>query len=361
MENSGFSMILNIIGVYNLKKKRMRFCLKLFICGMTLFLAVSCSSSDNPNGEVQLSANAYLFAATNTGDVKRYDINNGDNKPTIKVSSSSVLNIIAENSNSFSLLSADPKRLEAYEGLNIPNKTNQISADTDFISTQEIQNPTAVEKANGFFVVSDSTSYDFDPETEDGRLLIFRKGTTGFEFRNMVLTDFRIVGMEFVNNDLYVIKAHSAEIAVFRNFLDSYKVLIKADPDKTVRIEEANQLSSLDYENGVMVLADVGDPALDNDGVVHIITGFDSKFSNTPGDNIIPVVGQLKISGNRTQLGNPVDIRYDAAYNAIFVAEATNGGGRILAFNRGETAEGNISPNLSYKLPGATSLYFYTE
>lgn len=355
MENSGFNII------ERRKSKKMKICLPLFLCGVLIFLSFSCSTPDNPNGEVHLSANTYLFAATRTGEVKRYDINNGNNKPTIEVASNSVFDIMAEGTDSFSLLSLDPKRLEAYSDLDIPDKSNEVSAETEVVSTLEIQNPTSVVKKENYFVVADSTSFDYDPETKDGRILIFEKRTSGFELRNMVLTDFRIAGMEFVNNDLYVIKAHSAEVAVFRNFLESYKVLIRAFPTRTVRIEEAVQLSSLDYENGIMVLSDLGDPSVDGDGKVHVITGFESKFLNTPGDNIIPVVGQSIISGNNTKLGNPVDIKYNAAYNAIFVAEASNGGGRILAFNRGDTAGGNISPDLNYKLSGATSLDFYTE
>ncbi|WP_159039863.1 hypothetical protein [Christiangramia fulva] len=339
----------------------MKFSLIGILCGILLITSISCSSDENPNGDIKLASKAYLFATTVNGIVKRYDINDGSNKPSINISSTSASKIIAEGIASFAVLSLEPGRIESYENLSIPDKTGSIDANTDFTSTVTFQHPTDLEKSEGFYVVSDTTDFDGDLQTEEGRILIFKKSETGFEIRNMVLTDFKVVGMEFVGEDLYVIKSHSNKVAVFRNFLDSYQVFSRAVAEKTVRIEGALQLSSLDFENGTMFLADMGDPGINGDGAIHSITGFESKFVNTPGSNIIPAVGQLVISGNNTQLGNPVDIKYDASYNAVFVAEAASAGGRIIAFNRADSVEGNISPDLSYKLSGVTSVDFYTE
>lgn len=322
---------------------------------------VACGGDENPNGNVALSAKAYLFAGTSEGKVKRYDINNGANKPTIEVSSSSVVDIIAEGVTSFSLLSAEPKRIELYEALSIPEKTGSIDAITDFVSNSSIIAPTDLERSEQYYVVSDTADIDADPATSEGRFFIFKKEASGYQLRNMVLTDFRVMEMKFIGRDLFVTKAHSNELAVFRNFLDSYKIFLKAVPDKTVTIEDAVQLSSLDYSDGTIFLADLGNKDLDGDGAVFIISEIESKINNTPGGNIIPVVGQHRISGNKTQLGNPVGIKYDASYNAIFIAENANSGGRIIAFNRGKTADGNISPDLSYKLSGVTSVDFYAE
>ncbi len=361
-KNSSFWLILDNIEVDSGSMNKMRSSLILIFSGIIAICCVACGGDNYPNGQVQLSEKAYLFAATDGGVVKRYDINNANNKPTINISSSSTADIIAEGTTSFTVLSIQPSRIETYEDLSIPDKTGSIDANTDFINTTtQFQNPTDLEKSESFYVVSDTTEFDGDPMTKEGRFLIFRKAASGYEFRNMVLTDFQVAAMKFVGDDLFVIKSHSNEVAVFRDFLDSYKVFSKAVANKTVSIETAVQLSSLDFANGTMFIADMGDPTVDGDGAVHIISEFNSKLTNTPGGNIIPVVGQLRISGNRTQLGNPVDIKYDAAYNAIFIAEASNGGGRVIAFNRGETAEGNISPDLSYKLSGVTSVDFYTE
>lgn len=339
----------------------MKFFYFKILCGIIAMSCVACGGDENPNGNVDLAAKAYLFAGTADGKVKRYDINNGANKPTIDISSSSAADVIAESENSFSVLSAEPKRIELYEALSIPEKTGSIDAITDFVSNSSIMAPTDLEKSEQYYVVSDTADIDADPATSEGRFFIFKKEASGFQLRNMVLTDFRVVGMKFVGGDLFVTRAHSNKLSVFRNFLDSYKIFLKAVPDKTVTIEDAVQMSSLDYGDGTMFLADIGNKEVDGDGAIFIISEIESKMNNTPGGNIIPVVGQHKISGNKTQLGNPVGIDYNAAYNAIFVAEKANSGGRVIAFNRGKTAEGNISPDLSYKLPGATSVDFYTE
>lgn len=331
------------------------------LCGIIVISCVACGGDENPNGNVDLANKAYLFAGTADGKVKRYDINNGANKPTIEISSSTAVDIIAESENSFSVLSAEPKRIEFYEALSIPAKTGSIDAVPDFISNSSILAPTDFDKNEQYYVVSDTADIDADPTTSEGRFFIFTKEASGFQLRNMVLTDFRVMAIKFVGNDLFVTRVHSNKLSVFRNFLDSYKVFQKAVPDKTVAIEDAVQLSSLDYADGTMFLADVGNKELDGDGAIFIISEVQSKINNTPGGNIIPMVGLHKISGNKTQLGNPMSIDYNSAYNAIFVAENANSGGRVIAFNRGKTAEGNISPDLSYKLPAATSVDFYTE
>jgi len=52
---------------------------------------------------------------------------------------------------------------------------------------------------------------------------------------------------------------------------------------------------------------------------------------------------------------------YDAEYDAIFVAEVLNNGGRVLAFNDATSISGNIAPDLKYDLAGASSVFYFTE
>jgi hypothetical protein len=99
----------------------------------------------------------------------------------------------------------------------------------------------------------------------------------------------------------------------------------------------------------------------DADGAFHIITNFDSKFNAVAnGDTLIVANNQTRIAGSATLLGNPVAAEYDAASNTVFIAEAANGGGRVLAFSNAD-AGGNITPSVNNSLASASSLYFYSN
>jgi len=116
----------------------------------------------------------------------------------------------------------------------------------------------------------------------------------------------------------------------------------------------------LDFENGIMVLSDIGEVESATDGGLHIIQNFEEKF-NAAQNGFVALEEQFRISGDNTLLGNPVNVVYNSAYNVIFVAEAANNGGKILAFNDATSVSGNISPDLQYDMPGVSSVFFHTE
>ena len=106
-----------------------------------------------------------------------------------------------------------------------------------------------------------------------------------------------------------------------------------------------------------MVMTDIGSAMnTQDDGGFQIITNFISKFNGTTNNGTLALSQQTRVSGASTLLGNPVDVAYDSETSTVFIAEAGNGGGRILAFNS-IGAGGNISPIINTALGAASSVY----
>ena len=151
------------------------------------------------------------------------------------------------------------------------------------------------------------------------------------------------------------------QLAVFANFTASNTADATVSATKRIAIEGIVRTHGLAYDNGTMILTDVGDAASDTDGGFHIISNFDTKFSGVSDGGVLTVAGnQTRVAGSSTSLGNPVAAEYDAASNTVFIAEAANGGGKVLAFSNAD-AGGNLTPSVNNNLSKASSLYFYSN
>ncbi len=333
---------------------------RIIFCLVT-FSFLACSSDDEQPENVNLSDTAHLYATSHSGTVKKFDINTGA-KTTYNTSSSDAEGIYYNDaSDSFIIVSRAPSQIQEYEGISdlAARKSHNIS--TVFTGNSDLESPRDLAVSNDFYVVSDNADVDGNEETPEGRFFIYQRTDNGFSLRNVVITRFKIWGIEFVNDDLYVIKDFSNEVAVFRNFINLYKNFNIAAPNKTIALEGIVRGHGLDFENGTMIVSDIGEEVVDTDGALHIIKDFTSKFENTPAEGLLPISEQLRISGTKTLLGDPVAVVYDANYNAVFVAEAANGGGRVLGFRDIRTASGNISPVVNYVFQGASGLHFFTD
>ncbi len=340
-------------------KKRFSDTFKIFSSiGLLLFLS-SCSPIDDSGNEAKISEKAFLYASTNSGIVKRYNINSGD-QITFNTASEDAGVVVYEGGDLLTLLSRSSSQLQLYSGASAVDRGSTIDLHLEYSGTQDFQNSVDMAMSANYYVVSDNTDVDGDSSTANGVLYVYRKGSTGFVLRNFMITNFNLGGLEFVGNDLYAAVKNTNKVALFKNFLES-NTSRGITADKIISFEGMINIQGLDYENGTMLLSDIGDKNLDSDGALNIINDFDSKYNVTSNLGILSIDEQLRIAGNKTKLGNPVNIDYDTDYNVIFVTEALNGGGKILAFNNARNASGNISPDLSYNLAGVSSVYFYTE
>ncbi|MDX1545016.1 MAG: hypothetical protein R3214_13820 [Christiangramia sp.] len=327
---------------------------------MTLFLW-SCNGDDNLNGDVRTSKTAHLYATTHEGQVKRYDINTGEVTIYNTASSDAEGIYFSPEDDSFTLVSRSGGQLETYTGLSTFQSGITVDLEPEFTSSADLESPRDLAVKGNFYIVSDDTDLDDDDQTPEGRLFIYTKGSSGFILRNVVITKFRLWGVEFIGDDLYAAVDETNKIAVFRNFISTHALNRIVTADKIVAFQGLVRSHGLHFEDGTMVLSDIGEAESNSDGALHVIQDFESKFNAASTGGFVKAEDQLRIAGNNALLGNPVNVIYDSAYNVIFVAETLNGGGRILAFNDATSIDGNISPDLKYSLSGVSSLFFHTE
>ena len=80
-----------------------------------------------------------------------------------------------------------------------------------------------------------------------------------------------------------------------------------------------------------------------------------SKLRNAGDGGTIAMSDQIRIYGDQTELGNPVDVNISAERGAIFVAERASEGGKFLIFSY-PSSSGNISPVSSTLVMGASAV-----
>lgn len=332
----------------------------IFLIVLIAVLVASCSNDDTLNPGVKTSNTAHLYAATHNGEVKRYDINTGDVTTYANSSSDSEGIYFSAQDDAFTIVSRSSNRLESYLGISALASGGTQNPETEINGSSDLESPRDLAVNGDFYVVSDNTDLDEDEETAEGRLFIYLKTEAGFVLRNVLTTKFKVWGITFIGNDLYAAVDDTNKLAVYRGFLqNSLNRIITAD--KIVAIQGLVRSHGLDFDNGTMVLSDIGEVESSSDGALHIIENFEEKYNAATAGGFIAASDQLRISGGNTLLGNPVNVVFDSDYDVIFVAEGLNNGGRILAFNDATSVSGNIAPDLRYALEGVSSLYFYTE
>lgn len=333
----------------------------LFLLILISCLFLSCSNDDDGNRSVRTSQTAHLYATTHNGEVKRYDINTGEVTTYANSSADAEGIFYSGEGDFFTIVSRSANRLETYFGINSLGVGGTRNPDSHIFGNSNLKSPRDLAVKGEFYVVSDDFDFDEDENTQEGRLFIYIRTETGFILRNIVTTKFRVWGIEFIGDDLYVAVDETNKVAVYRDFIASRAGNRIVTADKIVSIQGLVRSHGLDYDEGTMVISDIGEAESSSDGALHVIQNFEQKFENATSGGFIGAEDQFRIAGGNTLLGNPVNVVYDSAYNVIFVAEGLNNSGRILAFNDATSVSGNISPDLKYSLSGVSSLFFYTE
>ena len=207
--------------------------------------------------------------------------------------------------------------------------------------------------SNGQAIVADDDTDDVLPTSSD-QFVIYSVTATDIQYQRTFLTPTNLWGIQLVGNDLWAIEDNSSNVVVFNDIFSNDDGDI-VSPDKTVEIEGIVRTHGLfyDMETDMMFLTDVGDGGSDSDGAISVISGFQSKFTN---QDMISSADQIRIGGNNTMLGNPVDITYDDETGMIFTAERANAGGRVLGFML-PTADANPSPDYNEMVEGASAIY----
>ena len=174
---------------------------------------------------------------------------------------------------------------------------------------------------------------------------------TGFTYNKTLLPGINLWGAEFDCNTLYAVEDNSNRVVIYNNIISKTGSITA---DKTVSVTGLGRTHGITYskDGDVVMLTDIGDANLANDGGFIVINSFDAKAA----DNVISMAEQIKIIGPTSTMGNPVDIAIDQENGLIHVAERAAGGGKVLTFDI-PTASGDIAPINSIDFAGASAIY----
>ena len=301
-----------------------------------------------------------MYASNNSnGNITYYDVTDLSNiSTTTLITTSTAADGVYYEGALDAVIQASRSGLGLEGFTNISNAISGAAINADLIGTTDMSSPREVAVDGTFYVVADNQDVDGNPSTLDGRLFVYIRNGNNFSLRNVITTDFKLWGITFINNDLYAVVDADNELAVFTNFL-SNTTNTTLSASKRVVVEGIVRTHGLTYDamSDTMVMTDIGSAMnTQDDGGFQIITNFISKFNGTTNNGTLALSQQTRVSGASTLLGNPVDVVYDSETSTVFIAEAGNGGGRILAFNS-IGAGGNISPIINTALAAASSVY----
>ncbi|WBL22664.1 hypothetical protein [Zunongwangia sp. HRR-M8] len=330
----------------------------IFLAGLTTITLASCSDDDDGMIETDdgMEVEApMLFATTHTGNIAGYNLDTGDSY-TLNTDSNDAEGIIYDDdTDALIIASRDPLGIQHYGDVSMWDDMS-TEATADFMSSGNVDSPRDIAVSDDMVVIADNADTNGDDDdTPNGRFFIYTRTADGMTLRNTVMVDFDVWGIEFVDNTLYAVVDKTNMLASFDNFLsNSGDGMVEAT--KMIALEGIGRTHGLDYDDGTMIMSDIGDAGSDSDGALHVIMDFDDKFNATEDGATLAVGEQVRIAGASTMLGNPVNVSYDEDSGMIYVAELANGDGRVLAFS--DEDSGDATPAINNMLSKVSAVYF---
>jgi len=324
----------------------------------------SCSDSDN---EVEIDLGTKILFTSNNDDGNVNTFNVGDinsvTRATLNTSTTAADGIYYDSDDDLVVqASRSSFGLEGYSDISLNAPLVTVNVNASVVGTTDMSSPREVAVNNDFYVVADNADVDGNADTPDGRLFVYVKEGNRFTLRNTITTDIKLWGIIFIGNDLYAVADATNRLAVYNNFLSNSSDATLA-ASKTIAAEGIVRTHGLTYDamTDTMILTDIGAASNgQDDGGFHVISNFSSKFRNTADGATLAVGEQTRVSGSNTMMGNPVDVAFDGETGTVFIAEAGNNGGRILAFNNINTG-GNLTPVYNASLAKASAVYLHKE
>jgi len=333
---------------------------KLLALIFTVSLVTFSCSDDDDNNNSSASKSTILYASNNSnGNITIYDVTDASNITTSTLLTTSTMAdgiYYDKSSDAVFQASRSGKSLEGFSS--ISNIMPGSAINSDVIGTADMSSPREVAVNGNIFVVADNADADGDDTTPDGKLFVYTRNNGLFTLRNTITTDIKLWGIIFIGNDLYAVADATNRLVVYTDFL-SKTADATLSASKQIAVEGIVRTHGLTYDSAsdIMIMTDIGQASNgQDDGGFHIIDNFTSKFNDTANNTTLAVAQQTRVSGAATLLGNPVDVAYDNDTKTVFIAEAGNGGGRILAFNNIGNG-GNLTPAVNNSLTSASSVF----
>lgn len=237
--------------------------------------------------------------------------------------------------------------------INVYEKVNESLAKDEepkvaYSSTSDFVNGREITAAGDRIVVAEDA---IAANGNKNRLHVYQAEEYGITRLKSFDVSINLWGIQADINTLYAVVDNSGDLAIFEDFFGNGdgSTIVETKRVSIAGIARTHGLY-YDYIQDLMILTDIGDAASNSDGALVYIKDFSTKT----GDNVISADEQIRISGAATQLGNPVDLAYDATNSLIYVAERA--GGKILTFTTPLVA-GEQAPIRTNTFAGVSAVY----
>jgi len=246
-------------------------------------------------------------------------------------------------------LNRSENRIDAFKGANNA-LTSGVFPSVAYSSSSEFSNGRELAVRGDRLVVAQDAN---DGNGNVNKFAVYVAGDDEITFEKELISPINLWGIQFVGSALYAIEDNSANVAIFTNFLGNDAGAVEVD--QSIVVENMIRTHGLTIQGSTMVLTDVGSGADPADGALVII----ENYAEAVQDGMISADEQIRIEGDATFLGNPVDVALDTENDIIYVAERANEGGRILGWPL-STDAGNTAPRYNRLFAGASAV-FYTN
>ncbi len=230
----------------------------------------------------------------------------------------------------------------------LSNVKNGLSPSYITSSTSDFSNGREIAVIADKLVVAQDAN---DGNGQINQFVIYDITTNTISLDRILTTDINLWGIQFAGNTLYAIVDNASDLARFDSFLSNAPGSVSADAVVTIESMIRTHGIAYDVATDMMVLTDVGAASSPTDGAVLTI----ANYTDAASDGVITDDEQIRLEGSNTQLGNPVDVAYDAENQTIVVAERASDGGKVIAFDQAST-DGNPAPSYVQAFAGASAI-----
>lgn len=308
-------------------------------------------TKSDKKGVSKLNGSSVYVSSNTSGILGVFDISNGFVSPEIK--SITVPYADADG------VEYDPNRDAIYQ----VNRTKKTLVALSNIS-QYMNNDTAIPTAVGPSTFTNGRGSSFYnnkvvviDDVSPGKFVSYHTNENSISDFRQYQVSFEVWDLHVNGKDLWAIEDETNKLAYFENFHNAPSGDLT--PTAEVAIEGLVRTHGMDYDakTDIMVLTDIGSasdmPTSASDGALIIISNFTYKFKAAIATGVISLSDQIRVAGDMTQLGNPVDVAISSDKAAIFVAERAQN--KFLVFDM-PTESCNCAPTFSADFPGASSV-----
>lgn len=299
-----------------------------------------------------------LFASSNTQSVAGVFniLNNGmvtSQSFAVEAADADGIHYDEDNDVLYQLNRAD-NVINAYSNV-VANLNNGMMPELTATSTSDFSNGREIAVSGSRLVVAQDAT-----DANDGnKFIVYNISPTAITLTNSYPTGINLWGIHATGETLFAIVDNSDQLAIFNDFFANADGMVS--PSQNIAVEGIVRTHGLTYisDRDMMIMTDVGAGSSPDDGAFVVIRG----FSDAIFDGVVSTDEQIRIVGDNTFLGNPVDVAYAMANDMIYIAERANGGGRILGFTLPAMGSmgGNIAPDYNMEFAGASAVTLGNE